>query len=158
MMNFFGVCFNVILLTWFSLSFFWPVGSKIYQSYLSSKKQNQTKDKTKQKPSSNTVNFLFCFVSVSLISVLFLFHCLLLFLAVNLSRFDFFYAFQLHYYVIYLCSFEFLFCFKRQCFFVQPWLSQNMLCRPDWHQTYRESPATASRVLGLKAWTTVPLS
>jgi hypothetical protein len=42
---------------------------------------------------------------------------------------------------------------QRQGFSVQLWLSWNSLCRPGWSTT-QKSPASTSRVLGLKACTT----
>ena len=46
----------------------------------------------------------------------------------------------------------------RHDFFVQPWPSQNSLCRPGWPPIHRKPPAAASWMLGLKAWTTTKLS
>ena len=45
--------------------------------------------------------------------------------------------------------------FSRQGFSVQPWLSQNSLCRPGWPRI-QKSACSASRVLGLKACATMP--
>ena len=52
----------------------------------------------------------------------------------------------------------FCFWFLRQGFSVQLWLSWNSLSRPGWPHTHRDPPASASWVLGLKAYiTTVQL-
>ena len=42
------------------------------------------------------------------------------------------------------------FSFSRKGFFVQSWLSWNLLYRPGWPQTHRDPPTSASPVLGLK--------
>jgi hypothetical protein len=50
--------------------------------------------------------------------------------------------------------FFFFFCFWRQGFFVQVWLSWNLICRPSWPWTLKDLPASTSLVLRLKACTT----
>jgi vacuolar-type H+-ATPase subunit I/STV1 len=52
--------------------------------------------------------------------------------------------------VIYLFIYLFIYGFSRQGFSVQPWLSWNSLCRPDWPRTQK----SASQVLGLKVCAT----
>jgi hypothetical protein len=37
-----------------------------------------------------------------------------------------------------------------------PWLTWNSLYKPDWSQTEKDLPASASKVLGLEACTTMP--
>lgn len=43
--------------------------------------------------------------------------------------------------------FVFVFCL-RQGFFVQPWLSWNLICKPGWPPTDRDLPVSASGMLG----------
>jgi hypothetical protein len=50
--------------------------------------------------------------------------------------------------------FCFVLLFLRQSFPVYPWLTQNSLCRPGWPWIQRDLPASASCILGLKAWAT----
>jgi len=51
-----------------------------------------------------------------------------------------------------------LFCFVFEVGSMKPWLAWNSLCRPDWPQTHRDPPASASLVLGWKVCSTMPSS